>query len=409
MSAPPNLSPKAQAASRRPSPRPNGKRSPPPKTTEGSTLRYVIGGAAALLAVGGLYVIGRELTKPTKKKRKKLSAPIVKTTGTAGAATKSPRPAGDYYEKIVKRGKDAPVGITLCPGESRTPGAFVASSKANLELGLEIGSRVYEVAAKRVGESGFKHVVTMVSKLPPNGTLVFRKDPELNRKWKKAEQLKNEGNSLFSRKQLAESITKYSEAIHYHPTNKIYYSNKVLALLQKAKVAGAGDKTAIFNEALADCRTMRELDVFENFQKGHHVRGVVLLEMGHYSLARSAFQTVLKIDPTNKKALARLNDCKAALKTKLEEEALKEEDEKMEVPPTKSNAPGGGPEGPEGKRPEDNSASASPPPTSAAMKAVNPNEAVRSQVVREVIDKAIGNAVQKTLVSAAPIVGNGEQ
>merc|ERR1719510_762894 len=151
----------------------------------------------------------------------------------------------------------------------------------------------------------FKAVAQLVGKsCSPSGTFVFRKDPALCAKWKLAESAKTEGNALYSAKKLDEAIAKYREACTLHPTNKIYYSNKVLALLSKAKESPEDKRGDIFNEALKDCRTMRQLDVFETYQKGHHVRGVVFTEMKHYTMARTAFQTVLNIDPNNKAAKA---------------------------------------------------------------------------------------------------------
>jgi len=300
-----------------------------PTKPEGTSkkLFYSLGGIAALFVVGGLCYFGYELTKPTKK-------PSTKKTGsTSGKVnkTKQARPKGDYYDIVVKRGPGQAIGIMLCPGENKTQGAFVAACKANIDLGLKIGSQLVEINGKWLdSDMNFKETAQLLAKsCSPEGKLCFKEISELNIKWSKADKTKTEGNELYKKKQIDASISKYSDAIELHPTNKVYYSNKVLALLSKAEHC-TGEKIPIYYEALSDCRVMRELDVFDNYQKGHHVRGVVLLRMGKFKHARTAFQTVLRIDPKNKKALARLQDCQqaiadAAAKAELEKKASAKE------------------------------------------------------------------------------------
>jgi len=283
---------------------------PPITKGKSNKLFYSLAGIASLFVVGGLCYFGYELTKPTKK-------PSTKKTGsTSGKVnkTKQARPKGDYYDIVVKRGPGQAIGIMLCPGENKTQGAFVAACKANIDLGLKIGSQLVEINGKWLdSDMNFKETAQLLAKsCSPEGKLCFKEISELNNKWTKADKTKTEGNELYKKKQIDLSIAKYSDAIKLHPTNKVYYSNKVLALLSKAEHC-TGEKTPIYYEALADCRVMRELDVFDNYQKGHHVRGVVLLHMGKFKHARTAFQTVLRIDPKNKKALARLKDCQQAI------------------------------------------------------------------------------------------------
>jgi len=309
-------------------------RSRPPITSKpsepkgSSKLFYSLASIASLFVVGGLLYVGYELTKPTKKPSKKKSGTIVE--GKVNE-TKAVRPKGDYYEIVLKREAGQAIGIMLCPGENKVPGAFVAACKANIDLGLRIGSQLVEVNGKWLdSEMNFKKNLQLLAKsCRPEGKLCFRKNHELNVKWKLADTKKAEGNELYKKKQIDESISKYAEAIKLHPTNKVYYSNKVLALLSKAEKS-SGDTSPIYNEALSDCRAMRELDVFENYQKGHHVRGVVLLRMGKFKHARTAFQTVLRIDSKNKKALARLQDCQNAIAAAAAEAELKKKESSKE-------------------------------------------------------------------------------
>jgi hypothetical protein len=317
-----------------------------PSKPEGSSnkLVYSLAGIASLFLLGGLCYFGYELTKPTKR-------PSTKKTGLTGKGkvnkTKQARPKGDYYDIVVKRGAGQAIGIMMCPGENKVPGAFVAACKANIDLGLRIGSQLVEVNGKWLdSDMNFKEAALLLAKsCSPEGKLCFRKNPELNSKWQKADKTKTEGNELYKKKQIDSSIAKYSDAIKLHPTNKVYYSNKVLALLSKAEHT-TGERIPIYHEALSDCRVMRELDVFENYQKGHHVRGVVLLRMGKFKHARTAFQTVLRIDPKNKIALARLQDCQKAIAAAAAEAELKTKEsnkdpvseEKKQVPVTAAEA-----------------------------------------------------------------------
>jgi len=309
-----------------------------PTTQKGTSkkLFYSLAGIASLFVVGGLCYFGYELTKPTKK-------PSTKKTGsTSGKVdkTKQARPKGNYYDIVVKRGPGQAIGIMLCPGENKTQGAFVAASKANIDLGLKIGSQLVEINGKWLdSDMNFKETAQLLAKsCSPEGKLCFKEISELNIKWTKADKTKTEGNELYKKKQIDASISKYSDAIKLHPTNKVYYSNKVLALLSKAEHC-TEEKTPIYYEALSDCRVMRELDVFDNYQKGHHVRGVVLLRMGKFKHARTAFQTVLRIDPKNKKALARLKDCQQAIADAAAEAELeKKASAKESVPEPKQQA-----------------------------------------------------------------------
>jgi len=296
-----------------------------PSQPEGKTwLYYALAGISTLSVLGFLY-IGYELTKPTKKRSKKS---VAKTKGKDNEVKKA-RPAGDYYEIVVKRGPTQAIGIVICPGENKKPGAFVAACQTNVKLGLKIGSQLVEVNGKWLDtDMNFKETAQLLAKsCSPDGKLCFKNNADLHAKWTKADKTKTEGNELFKKKKFDESISKYSSAIELHPTNKVYYSNKVLALLSKAEHCD-DEPTSIYHEALADCCVMRELDVFETYQKGHHVRGVVLLQMGKYKHARTAFLTVLRIDPSNKKALARLKDCKEAI---AKAEAVEAEKKKKEL------------------------------------------------------------------------------
>merc|ERR1719193_2458278 len=96
---------------------------------------------------------------------------------------------GDCYDIVVKRGAGKDIGIMLCPGENKVPGAFVAACKANIVLGCRIGSLLVEVNGKWLdSEMNFKKNLQLLAKsCRPEGKLCFRKNHELNVKWKLAD------------------------------------------------------------------------------------------------------------------------------------------------------------------------------------------------------------------------------
>jgi tetratricopeptide (TPR) repeat protein len=146
---------------------------------------------------------------------------------------------------------------------------------------------------------------------------VFREDPELEKQLTEAEALKEEGNEYYKKGDAKSGIDYLSRAIALHPTNKVYYSNRVLMYL----------KIKDYGKALEDCQKIRELDPVSRYIKGHYVRGLVLYNMKKYKNAASAFQTVIKINPSFKEAIKRLDECKQHID---KEQAVKNEQRKRE-------------------------------------------------------------------------------
>merc|ERR1719189_2878980 len=64
-----------------------------------------------------------------------------------------------------------------------------------------------------------------------------------------------------------------------------------------------------YQSALKDCQMIRELDPKSMYIKGHYLRGLTLLKLKKYKNAAAAFQTVVKLNPSFKKATDRLNEC----------------------------------------------------------------------------------------------------
>jgi len=215
---------------------------------------------------------------------------------------------------LLERKPNQDIGIFLCPGEDKQPGAFVAANSANEKLGLEIGAQLVEINGRFLNSNmSCKDIAKLLSNsCSPRGKLCFKKNPALGERWKEAETTKNSGNILYKNKEFDEAIKKYTTAIEIHPTNIFYYSNKVSAMYSKAR-AKPEMAPEIYAEALGLCQKFRELDVLQNFKKGHHLRGVILCELRRYEEAKKEFETYLQIDSTNEKIRCRLQDCVEAI------------------------------------------------------------------------------------------------
>jgi len=287
-----------------------------------SSLTYVLMGAVGLLVAGGLFYIGYELTKPTKKSRPNKTTHVTdkekyetKQERKINKPLKNPdQEASERHEVLLEREPNQDVGIFLCPGEDKQPGAFVSANSANENLGLEIGAQLVEINGRVLNiEMSFKEIAQLLSKsCCPTGKLCFKKNPTRNERWKEAEVTKNIGNTLFKKKDLDEAIKKYTTAIEIHPTNIFYYSNKVSAMYSKAK-ANPLKATEIYAEALGLCQTIKELDVLQNFKKGYHLEGVILFELERYEEAKKEFEKYLQIDSANDRIRGRLQDCMKAI------------------------------------------------------------------------------------------------
>lgn len=92
--------------------------------------------------------------------------------------------------------------------------------------------------------------------------------PEMN-----ADDLKNQGNKLYSAKKYEDAISCYSKAILKKPSSATYFSNRALCYV----------KLRQWELACQDCRRALELDA--NSVKGHFFLGNALLELENYEEA----------------------------------------------------------------------------------------------------------------------------
>eukprot|EP00483_Globobulimina_turgida_P002129 UN02131 len=177
--------------------------------------------------------------------------------------------------------------------------ANVAGDKKNQKIPLKYGSRLIKINDKKVENLSYQEIFQILQKTKVPITLQFRQLDDLCAQWHSAEKLKEDANADYKSGDTRAAIKKVSSAIGLHPTNKIYYSNRILMYLNNKQ----------YDLALADCQTIRELDPKSMYIKGHYLRGLTLLKLKKYKNAASAFQTVVKLNPVIKKATDRLNEC----------------------------------------------------------------------------------------------------
>jgi len=254
--------------------------------SQNKTVNYVVGG----IALASVALLAYTVTRPTRaakrgKKRK----------------TKRAKAKGTKLEFTFNR---KPIDIHLVMATSDGFEAHVAGDKKNQKEKLQYGSRLIRINNKRVDGLPFEDIMKTLQSAKTPIVLKFRAEPELCAAWTKAEALKEEGNALYKAGETSAAIDRVSAAIAAHPTNRIYYSNRILMFLKEGR----------HEMALADCQTIRELDPQSTYIKGHYLRGLTLFHLKKYKVAASAFQMVIKLNPSFKKASDRLDECLKALR-----------------------------------------------------------------------------------------------
>jgi len=263
-----------------------------PILSQRSPNSVLFAGGLALVSLG---VLAYTLTRPTKEKKTKRSN------------VKAPK-----VPKFTKTFKEKPFELHLVMSTEEGFYALVAADKKNETQKLKFGARLLKIGDTKVEKWSYEEIYRKLMSAKVPLTLEFREDSQLEKQWAEAEQLKEDGNEHFKKNDLKNSIDLLSKAIALHPTNKVYYSNRVLMYL----------KSREFDKALEDCRRIRELDPVSRYIKGHYLRGLVLYNLKKYKNAASAFQTVIKINPKFKEAIKRLEECKTFI---VKEQELKNE------------------------------------------------------------------------------------
>lgn len=258
----------------------------PSMLSQNKTVNYIVGG----IAIASVALLAYTVTRPTKKSKKKKR----KTKGRK-----------DKSKKLSKTFSKKPIDIHLVMEDKNGFNAHIAGDKKNDKIGIKYGSRLIKINNKRVEGLAYDEIFQILQKTKAPITLYFKEMNDLCAQWTKAMSLKEEANSDYKQKKTELAIKKVSAAIELHATNKILYSNRILMCLNCED----------YELALADCQIIRELDPKSLYIKGHYLRGLTLLKLKKYKNAAAAFQTVVKLNPSFKKATDRLNECLKQLET----------------------------------------------------------------------------------------------
>eukprot|EP01083_Nonionella_stella_P239161 837372_1 len=122
--------------------------------------------------------------------------------------------------------------------------ACVAADTKN--IGVSYGSKLVRINEQNVDGLLYEEIMNVLKTCSVGTELKFIAMRELNKEWTKAKQLKEEANALYKQGKELRAIEKQSEAIKLNPTNKIFYSNRVLMYL----------KCNEYEKALLDCQIM---------------------------------------------------------------------------------------------------------------------------------------------------------
>jgi len=132
---------------------------------------------------------------------------------------------------------------------------------------------------------------------------------------KKAEEIKNQANELFSSGKYDKAIEQYTLAIELNPTSAILYSNRSFACT----------KLEQYGSAVADATKAIELD--KNYVKAYYRRGSAYLALGKYKDALKDFKKVVQIFPKNQEAQEKLKNCEKIVRQIAFESAIAVEEE----------------------------------------------------------------------------------
>ncbi|KAN0100875.1 hypothetical protein V8E55_000859 [Tylopilus felleus] len=149
---------------------------------------------------------------------------------------------------------------------------------------------------------------------------------------KKAEKLKQTGNTQMSAKKHDAAIESYTKAIALDPTNAVYFSNRAAAYSSK------GDHAAAVEDG------KRAIEVDPSFAKAYSRLGHAHYSLGDYKAAADAFGKGAELDPTNENLKSGLKNARDHLPSEDEDDGpppLMPEDQLSSSSPS-SNPAGSG-------------------------------------------------------------------
>ncbi|XP_025416279.1 RNA polymerase II-associated protein 3-like [Sipha flava] len=98
------------------------------------------------------------------------------------------------------------------------------------------------------------------------------------------------GNALVQKEKWAEAITRYTRAIEYYDKDPIFYANRALCYLKLNK----------YKLTINDCTSSLKLD--STYVKTYQRRSAAYMALEMYDEAKKDLDSVLKLEPNNKKA-----------------------------------------------------------------------------------------------------------
>ena len=138
-------------------------------------------------------------------------------------------------------------------------------------------------------------------------------------KIQQADDHKNKGNVQMSRKQYKEAVNEYTLAIEVSPAGPnsyVYYSNRAAAHCYLANYVNAAN----------DCQ--RSIELNPTYEKAYSRLGLSLFLQGDYEGSILAYESSLKLDPTNAASLSYWKKAKARLAEQHDEKKAIEERKK---------------------------------------------------------------------------------
>jgi len=114
--------------------------------------------------------------------------------------------------------------------------------------------------------------------------------------------VKDQANKKFQENHFIEAIDLYTKAIELNPLNHILFANRAFAHIRSEG----------FGAALTDASKAIELE--PKYLKGYYRRGTAHLALGKLKLAKGDFAEACKIEPHNKDARNKLNECSKAIR-----------------------------------------------------------------------------------------------
>mmetsp|Transcript_27320 Transcript_27320/g.55833 ORF Transcript_27320/g.55833 Transcript_27320/m.55833 type:complete len:496 (+) Transcript_27320:210-1697(+) len=125
-----------------------------------------------------------------------------------------------------------------------------------------------------------------------------------------SEELKAKANAKFQEGHLNEAIEFYTQAIENNAKNHILFANRAFCQV----------KLENYGSAIIDATEAITLD--PTYIKGYYRRGTAYLALHKLKQAKADFREAVKIEPGNKDARLKLNDCDKAIRKERFEKAL---------------------------------------------------------------------------------------